>query len=223
MSISLEKHDGVALIGLDDGKANAINPAWMRQFLEVLDEAEADAGAIVLHGRPGVFSGGFDLKWMVSANMDDIGELLDVAGILFNRVYGSPKPVVAACTGHAIAAGAFLLLACDTRLATRGEFMFGANETINNMKLPVFAVELMKARLDPRRLTEAMVQAKMYGPEEAQLVGWFDQLLAAEEVLPTALATAQLLAQLPPGAYANNKLALRQPTIDRIASTHKGY
>ena len=223
MSISLEKHDGVALIGLDDGKANAINPAWMRQFLEVLDEAEADAGAIVLHGRPGVFSGGFDLKWMVSANMDDIGELLDVAGILFNRVYGSPKPVVAACTGHAIAAGAFLLLACDTRLATRGEFMFGANETINNMKLPVFAVELMKARLDPRRLTEAMVQAKMYGPEEAQQVGWFDQLLAAQEVLPTALATAELLAQLPPEAYANNKLALRQPTIDAIAATKAGY
>ena len=223
MSISLEKHDGVALIGLDDGKANAINPAWMRQFLEVLDEAEADAGAIVLHGRPGVFSGGFDLKWMVSANMDDIGELLDVAGILFNRVYGSPKPVVAACTGHAIAAGAFLLLACDTRLATRGEFMFGANETINNMKLPVFAVELMKARLDPRRLTEAMVQAKMYAAEEAQQVGWFDQLLDAEEVLPAALATAELLAQLPPEAYAYNKLALRQPTIDTIAATEAGY
>ena len=222
MTMTLEQQGDVALISLDDGKANAINPDWMQRFMDVLGEAEQSAGAIVIKGRPGVFSGGFDLKWLAAADPGELGGFLDTASEMFNRLYGCPKPTVAACTGHAIAAGAFLLLACDTRIATQGEFRFGANETLNNMNLPVFAVELMKDRLNNVALTEAMVQSRMYGTDDGLAAGWFDQLLEAGQVESSAMDTAALLATLP-AAYAYNKLALRQPAIDRIAAAIGTY
>lgn len=223
MSITLSIADDIATITLDDGKANAINPAWLDQFLECFDEAEKGAKAIVIAGREGVFSGGFNLKWMPTANAEELGYLLDTAGKLCCRVYGSTRPVVAACTGHAIAMGLFLLLSCDTRIGARGAFRFGANETINGMNLPVFAQEMCKARLDPTKLTLLVTQAYMYGPDEAVAFGALDKLVDPAQVLSTAQEVAAQLAQLPGGAYHFNKLAMRQPVIDRILATTNGY
>ena len=223
MTISLEVKGEVAQISLDDGKANAIDPAWQNRFIEVFDDAERSAKAIVIAGRPGVFSGGYNLKWMPTANAEELSSLLHTGGELICRVFGSPRPVIAACTGHAIAMGFFVLLACDTRIGSKGDFKFGANETINGMKLPVFASEIGKARLDPTKLTLLVTQAYMFGPEEAVRFGALDQVEEADRVLDTAMGVAEQLAQLPGEAYAFNKLAWRQPTIDRIRSTTGGY
>lgn len=223
MSINLSVSDDIATITLDDGKANAIDPDWLDHFLECFDEAEKSAKAIVIAGRTGVFSGGFNLKWMPTATAAELGYLLDTAGKLSCRVYGSSRPVVAACTGHAIAMGLFLLLGCDTRIGAKGEFRFGANETLNGMNLPVFAQEMCKARLDPTKLTLLVTQAHMYGPEEAVAFGALDKLVEPEEVLATAHQVAGQLALLPGGAYHFNKLAMRQSVIDRIGATTNGY
>ena len=223
MSITLSISDDIATITLDDGKANAINPEWLDQFLERFGEAEKGAKAIVIAGREGVFSGGFNLKWMPTATAEEMGGLLDTAGELCCRVYGSPRPVVAACTGHAIAMGLFLLLSCDTRIGAQGEFRFGANETLNGMNLPVFAQEMCKARLDPTKLTLLVTQANMYGPEEAVAFGALDKIVEPAEVIATAQATARLLAQLPGGAYGWNKQAMNSATIERIRATTNGY
>ena len=223
MSIELSIADDIATISLDDGKANAINPEWLHTFLAKFGEAEEGAKAIVIAGREGVFSGGFNLKWMPTATGEEMADLLDTASKLCCRVYGSPRPVVAACTGHAIAMGLFLLLCCDTRIGAKGEFKFGANETINGMNLPVFAQEMSRARLDPTKLTLLVTQAYMYGPEEAVAFGALDKAVEPGEVLSTANAIAKQLAQLPSGAYQYNKLAMRQDVIDRIAATKAGY
>lgn len=223
MSISLEITGDIARIGLDDGKANAIDPDWQSRFVEAFDEAEKSAKAIVIVGREGVFSGGYNLKWMPTANAEELASLLHDGGELICRVFGSPRPVVAACTGHAIAMGFFILLACDTRIGAQGEFRFGANETLNGMNLPVFASEIAKARLDPTRLTQLVTQAYMFGTEEALRFGALDQLEVAEQVEASAMAAAERLAQLPGGAYHFNKLAVRQPFIDRIRATTGGY
>ena len=223
MAISLNFHEKVAEITFDDGKANAINPDWMTELTAALDEAEDRAGAIVLSGRHGIFSGGFDLKWLAANGLEKSGELLDQASRLLVRVYGGPKPVVAACTGHAIAMGAFLLLACDTRIAATGDFRFGANETANNMILPAFGIALPRARLDNRRLVSAIIQAELFAPEDALAIGYVDRLVAQEAVVPMALETAARLAALPGAAYAANKRKLHQDTIDEIEAAIGSY
>ena len=219
MSATIEIQNDIALIRMDDGKANAINFEMVAALNEALDKAEAGANAIVLAGREGRFSGGFDLKAFASLGPDGVYKLLDAGAELLLRLYGGPLPVVAACTGHAIAMGVFILNACDTRVGTSGEYKIGANEAITGMQLPVFAMELSRDRLTPAHLTRATIQGFIYNPEGAVEAGYLDMLAEADKVEVTALGVAGQLAQLPGKAYAWNKKSIRKPTLDRIRAS----
>ena len=164
MSATVEIANDIALIRMDDNKANAINFDMLAALNAALDTAEAEAKAIVLTGREGRFSGGFDLNAFASLG-SDVYKLLDAGAELLLRLYGGPLPLVAACTGHAIAMGVFILHACDTRIGTAGDYKIGANEAITGMNLPIFAMELARDRLHPSHLTRAMVQGFIYNPE----------------------------------------------------------
>jgi enoyl-CoA hydratase len=219
MSATLDIQNNVALIRMDDGKANVINLAMVEALNACLDEAEAKAKAIVLSGREGRFSGGFDLQALTGSGPDAARALLDAGGRLLLRLYGGPLPVVAACTGHAIAMGVFILHACDTRIGAAGAYKIGANETTNGMVLPVFALELSQDRLNPLHMTKAVIQAFIYDPEGAVEAGYLDMLTSLDQVESQALAAAGLLAQLPGHAYHGNKLAVRGDTLKRIEAS----
>ena len=219
MPVSLTIENDVALIRMDDGKANAINFEMMAALNDALNKAEAGAKSIVLSGREGRFSGGFDLKAFATIGADGVGKMLDQGGELLLRLYGGPLPVVAACTGHAIAMGVFILMACDTRVGASGDYKIGANETATGMNLPVFALELARARLSSAHLTKAMVQAFIYDPQGAVEAGFLDTTVALDAVEARALAIAGQLAMLPTGAYAWNKNAVRKSTLDRIKAS----
>ncbi len=216
MSATVEITNDIALIRMDDGKANAINFDMIAALNAALDTAEAGAKAIVLAGREGRFSGGFDLNAFASLGADGVYKLLDAGAELLLRLYGGPLPVVAACTGHAIAMGVFILNACDTRVGTSGEYKIGANEAITGMQLPVFAMELSRDRLSPAHLTRATIQGFIYNPQGAVEAGYLDMLADAGKVEAKALAVAGQLAQLPGKAYAWNKKSVRKATLDRI-------
>lgn len=219
MPVTTEIHHDIALIRMDDGKANAINLEMIAALNAGLDEAEAEAKAIVLTGREGRFSGGFDLKALAGYSPENVARLLDQGAELLLRLYGGPLPTVAACNGHAIAMGTFILLACDTRIGVNGAFKLGANETANGMNLPVFALELSHARLDIRHKTRAMVQSMIYDPAGAVEAGILDSVTTADMLESDALAVAGQLARLPGKAYLWNKNAVRKATIDRIRAS----
>lgn len=103
----------VAVITMDDGKANAANPAMLDGLNEILDQAERSASAVVLAGRSGVFSGGFDLKVLKSGDDSAAREMMRKGGAIAGRLFGFPIPVVAAVTGHAFALGAVMAMASD--------------------------------------------------------------------------------------------------------------
>lgn len=219
MSATVEIANDIALIRMDDGKANAINFEMIAAVNAALDTAEAQAKAIVLAGREGRFSGGFDLNAFATLGADGVYKLLDAGAELLLRLYGGPLPVVAACTGHAIAMGTFILHACDTRIGASGAFKIGANEAVTGMQLPVFAMELARDRLNPTHLTRAMIQGFIYDPAGAVEAGYLDMLADPDTVEATALAVAGQLAQLPAPSYAWNKKAIRTKTLDRIRSS----
>ena len=219
MSATIEIQNDIALIRMDDGKANAINFEMVAALNAALDKAEVEAKAVVLAGREGRFSGGFDLKAFASLGPEGVYKLLDAGAELLLRLYGGPLPVVAACTGHAIAMGVFILNACDTRIGTAGEYKIGANEAITGMQLPIFAMELARDRLSPRHLTRAMVQGFIYDPAGAVEAGYLDMAVAPEKLEATALGVAGQLAQLPGKAYAWNKKSVRKATLDRIRAS----
>jgi enoyl-CoA hydratase len=219
MSATVEITNDIALIRMDDGKANAINFEMIAALNAALDTSEAEAKAIVLAGREGRFSGGFDLNAFASLGADGVYKLLDAGAELLLRLYGGPLPVVAACTGHAIAMGVFILHACDTRVGASGEYKIGANEAVTGMQLPIFAMELARDRLSPAHLTRAMIQGFIYNPQGALEAGYFDMLAELDQVEAKAMAVAGQLAQLPGTAYAWNKKSIRKETLDRIKSS----
>lgn len=210
--------EGTALLSFDDGKANVIGHDFMKAMNEGLDMAEKDAKAVVITGRVGLLSGGFDLK-EIEKGASAIKAMMDEGANMFFRLFSHPQPLVIACTGHAIAAGAFLLLTADNRIGTAGEFKIGLNETAIGSTFPVFGVELAKARLNPAYLTRSFVQSQAFSPEEAVRAGFLDQVGPAESLMDTAMALAQRLGELPASAYAQNKRDIRRPAIDTIRAS----
>jgi enoyl-CoA hydratase len=199
---TLEKE--TALLQLDDGKANSLSPAMQAEIGARLDLAEREAKAVVLAGREGRFSAGFDLKTMAAGPEAAFGMVLGGAELML-RLVELPIPVVAACSGHALAAGALLLLSSDLRIGSRGDFKIGLNEVAIGMTVPLFALELAGERLSKRHLRRATQMAEIYGPEGAEDAGYLDRLEEPARVTAVALEQAARLAELPQPAFGNTK------------------
>jgi enoyl-CoA hydratase len=208
----------VAVITLDDGKANALTPSSLVALGAALDRVEAEAQAVVITGRPGRFSAGFDLKIMLSG-VDPARALLHQGAGVFMRLYGFPRPVVMACTGHALAGGCLTLLCGDVRVGARGAFKLGMNEVAIGMPLPILALELVRDRVRREYLDEATLFARIFSPDEALAAGMLTQVVAPEAVEETAMAAARDLARLKTSAYAQSKDRLRRATIAHIMET----
>jgi enoyl-CoA hydratase len=219
-AVHYEQDDAVAIIRLDDGKANALSPDVIAAIQAALDRAEAEARAVLLVGRPGRFSGGFDLSVMREGSGATIA-LVTSGGELALRLYGFPRPVVVACTGHAVAMGAIILLSADIRLGAEGSFKICLNEVAIGLTLPVFGVELARDRLSKRHLTRATETAEVYGPSGALDAGFLDRVTNPEAIFAEALGEAQRLSGLDTGAFAGTKRRLRDATIARIRETLK--
>jgi enoyl-CoA hydratase len=183
----------VAVITIDDGKANALSHAVIDSMHAHLDRAENEAKAVLVVGRPGRFSAGFDLSVMRGAP-EGVRDLVTAGAELILRVYEYPLPVVIACTGHAIAAGAILLMAADARVGTDGEFKIGLNEVAIGMPVPVFAIELARDRLSKRHFVPAVSHAQLYGPFDAVDAGYLDEVARDADVVRVALERAEHLA-----------------------------
>lgn len=208
----------VAVLRLDDGKANVIGPDTVTALGEGLTRAEGEAGAVLIIGREGKFSAGFDLSVMTSG-VEAMQDLVRSGAELLLRLYASPLPTVAACTGHALAMGSLLLLAGDTRIGAEGPFKLGLNEVAIGMGLPIFAVELARDRLSPRHFTAATIQGQVFDPAGAVDAGYLDRLVPAEELAATAREEAGRLARLRRGAVGHTKSRARQATVDHIRAT----
>jgi enoyl-CoA hydratase len=216
--LAYELVDDVAVITMDDGKANAVSHGFIDDLTEGLDRAEAEAKALVIFGRSGVFSAGFDLK-EIGKGPAESKALVDRGAALLFRLFTYPLPVVAASAGHAIAAGALLMLASDTRIGVAGDAKYGLNETAIGMTLPPFGLQIGLCRLSKRYQTEAMIQAKLYDGNEAMKVGYLDHVVSSEQLQATAMTKAGELAQLPSASYAAMKLAVRQQYADIITAS----
>lgn len=219
MQVQIENHDRVALIQFDDGKKNAITPAAAAKILANLEAAEANADAIVIAGRPGSFCAGFELATMTSADPKAIGALSLAGAKILYKLYSTGKPVVAACTGHAFTIGALWLLACDTRIGEQGNYKFGMIETAMGMVLPDWAMEPLKARLNPMQIIPVVTQSITLDPAGAVNAGFLDRLVPEGEAIDAALTVATQLSQLPAKAYAGNKLMARQPSLQIMAAS----
>jgi len=211
-------NDGVAVLTMDDGRANALGHDMINAIKAGLDRAAGEAKAIALFGREKRFCAGFDLEVMASGP-EHVAPLVSAGANLLMDIYEHKLPVVIGCTGHALAAGGLLLLAADLRIGAEGEFKIGLPEVAIGMTMPVFGLELARDRLAANHLTAAVTQARIYNPHEAAQIGYLDQTAPLESLRETTITRARELGALSQPAFANTKRKEREATIAHIRAT----
>ncbi len=214
--IEMIKCDNVAIITMDDGKVNAASKAMLGFLNERLDEAERDCGAIVLAGRKGVFSAGFDLKTMQGGDKAERAAMTRVGSETISRLFHSPVPVVAAVTGHAFALGAVMACACDHAVGERGEYSYAVNETKIGEIFPPWGYEVLRCKLAPRYVHQAAVLSRVLGVEEALEANFINEAVDEGTSIDRAVSLATEWAKLPREAYWANKASIRGAAMDRV-------
>jgi enoyl-CoA hydratase len=213
--VSYSFSDGVARLSLSNGKVNAISPAVIDAFNEALEHAQKDRAVVVISGQPGILSGGYDLKVMTSG-ADAAKALVAKGSTLARRMLSHPFPVVVACTGHAVAKGAFILLSADYRIGVEGPFKIGLNEVAIGMTMHHVGIELARARLTNSAFNRSVINAEMFDPADAVQAGFLDKVVPAEELEAKAMEMALQLTKLNMTAHRNTKLKTRKALLELL-------
>lgn len=214
--VTYDFSDGVATITMDDGKANVMSPAMLAAIDAALDQAGTDDAVVVLRGRPGMFSAGYDLGVFQSGDGAAMVAMLRAGGGLIQRLVDFPRPVLAACTGHAMAQGAFTLLAADVRIGVGGSFRFGMNEVAIGMTVPNYAVSICRHRMAHPAFDLALSTGRLVGPEQAQAWGILDDVVDEAEFDRVVADEARRLATLVPDAHVGTKRRVRVGLADTL-------
>ena len=201
--------NNVATIAMDDGKANVLSTDMIAQLNDAFDRAEADKAIVILTGREGMFSGGFNLKEMQSGPQEAM-ILTSKGSKLARRILAFPTPVIMAASGHTIAMGAFLALACDYRMIIEGDYKIGLNETMIGMTMHNFGIELARYRLPLHYFNRCCINAEIFNPKGAMHAGFFDRVVPAEQFPMAGPMAGQMFGQLDMTAFRNTKLRSRK-------------
>lgn len=213
--VTTELRDGVMVIVIDDGKANAMSISMQASINNALDQAEKEQTPVVLVGRPGLFSAGFDLKTLAASGQPAV-DMLRGGLDLSLRLLEFPTPVIAACSGHAIAMGIFILTSCDYRIGIQGNYRYSANEVAIGMTMPWSTIEILKQRLNPTAVSRAVLFAENFTPDNAIPMGILDEVVVEDELMSRATAFAQQTLSLNMTAHAHSKKRLRAEAIAAI-------
>jgi len=213
---TLTSDGDVSIITLNDGKANVFSPEMSKAVSSLLDQVPEDKGSLVITGRPGIFSAGFDLKIISSGDSNAVASMVKAGFTLLARIYNFPRPVIAACSGHGVALGAFLLCCADYRIGAKGQFIVQANETRNNMSIPTPILEISKSRIAKTHWYRAILNAEAYPVENAIEPGYLDEVTDAENLMNRAMEVANDLATLGHPHYKITKDLDQKETLKRI-------
>ena len=213
--ISYQFDDGVATLTLANGKVNALSPQMFEALNAALDRAEQDCAVVILTGQPGILSGGYDLKVMTSS-AENAMNLVATGSAFTRRMLAHPYPIIVACPGHAIAKGAFLLLAADYRIGVEGPFNIGLNEVQIGMTMHHAGIELARDRLGKAAFQRSVINGELFDPQGAVLAGFLDRVVSAEALMETALAVAAQLKRINMVAHRNTKLKVRKALLETL-------
>ena len=213
--ISYQLEDGIATLTISNGKVNAISPDVIAAFNAALDQAEADRAIVIITGQPGILSGGYDLKVMTSGPQNAIN-LVAAGSTLARRMLSHPYPIIVACSGHAVAKGAFILLSADYRIGVEGPFSIGLNEVLIGMTMHHVGIELARDRLRKNFFNRSVINGEMFNPQQALEAGFLDAVVAPEELMNAAKAMATQMKKINMTAHKNTKLKTRKAFLETL-------
>ncbi len=218
MKIQYKKENNIAVITMDDGKANAMDFEFFKQMNDALEKTEKDsAKALIIAGRPGFYSGGLDLKLIPTLPIEDFDAFVETFANTMLRVYAFPIPTIAACTGHAIAGGTILSFACDRIVAQNGPYKIQMNEMLTGLPIPAWMFLIARSAISSRLETEVLLHARIFSPQEALDRNMIDILVdEGDDILASASSLAKEFFSINQTAYAVTKKRMRDPEIKHV-------
>ena len=218
--IDLKLADGVAVLMMTHGKANALDIEFCEALAARFAELRTStAKAAVITGQGKMFSAGVDLKRLSEGGADYIRQFLPALHKLYEAAFFCPKPVVAAINGHAIAGGAVLACCADRRIMGSESGRIGVTEMLVGVPFPTLAFEIVRFAVPALYLQEFAYGGATYMPEDALECGWIDEIAEPSELIENAVAIALELAELSPPAFAQTKMQIRQAVSERLAAS----
>jgi len=218
MPAMLERVDhggGLRELRLARPPVNALSPELVFALRNQIEAAPRErVRALVLSGRPGMYSAGLDVPVLLGLDREGMSAfLLDFFGLM-RALAASPVPVVAAITGHAPAGGAVLALFCDARVMADGVFRSGLNEVQICLSLPAVIHAALERVVGPRQAERLAVSGRLLGAGEALRVGLVDELAPEERVVERAVEIARDLLALPPRAMSTTRDLCRRDFLE---------
>ncbi|HET8691854.1 MAG TPA: enoyl-CoA hydratase family protein [Steroidobacteraceae bacterium] len=193
------------------------NPLTFESYAELRDLFRALAAgggvrAVVIDGAGGNFCSGGDVHEIIGplTRMDERG-LLDftrMTGDLIRAMRACPQPVIAAIDGTCAGAGAMIALASDFRYATpaaKAAFLF---VRVGLAGCDMGACALLPRVIGQGRAAELLYTGRAFDAAEGERIGFFNAVVPAEALLPTATKLACEIAAGPTLAHALTKKML---------------
>jgi enoyl-CoA hydratase/carnithine racemase len=216
------RHDDVLELRLARPPANALDPALVRSLREAVQRAPATgARAIVLSGRPGLFSAGLDVPALLALDGAAMRAFWGEFNGLMAAIGRSPLPIAAAIGGHSPAGGAVLALFCDWRVMARGPYRIGLNEVQVGLSVPWVIQFALRRLLGAHRAERLLVAGAMIESEEAHRVGFVDELADPEAVVARAIEWCRAHLALPPEAMAETRRLARADLHDALDAAQR--
>ena len=213
--VNYKSEDDYAIITIANGKANAISHEVIDELNSALEKAKSENKVVILTGQQGILSAGYDLKVM-KKGPDAAKALVTEGSKLALKMLSFPLPIIAACNGHAVAKGAFILLSCDYRIGVEGDYKIGLNEVMIGMTMHNAGITIAKARLSPVYLERSVNNAEIYNTKDAVNAGFLDKIVPEEHLMATATKVAKMFGQLHMKAHAETKLKVRKTYLDEL-------
>jgi len=193
-NILLERRGRVGLITLNRPEVlNALNLALMTDVVTAATELDADAGigAIVLTGSARAFAAGADIKEMSTQTYMDMYLADWFSG--WGRLAAVRTPLIAAVSGHALGGGCELAMLCDFIIAA-DTAKFGQPEIKLGVIPGIGGSQRLTRAVGKAKAMELILTGRTIDAGEAERAGLVARVVAADDLLDDALATATTIA-----------------------------
>lgn len=214
-----ETPDGVRRITLNrPEKRNALTPELIEELTRALHEAGQSAcGVVILTGAGPAFCAGLDLEHLetISARSAEENRLdSEHMARVLRVLYDFPKPLIAAVNGPAIAGGMGLATIPDFTLAVP-EAKFGYTEVRVGF-VPAIVASFLLRQVGEKRTRDLLLTGRLIKAQEALHLGLVTQIVAADQLIPSAEALAHGLMQNSPQAMQSIKRLLARHASRRL-------
>ena len=204
---------GIRELRLARPPVNALNTEMLRALIAAVDGAAREVAALLITGRPGMFTAGLDVRAILELDRGGTNEMFIELWRVQRSISHSAVPVIFGLTGHSPAGGTVLAIHGDYRVMALGDFRIGLNETQVGL-FPGAVIHGAFRRLTGGHGAQLITRGALIDPTSALRVGLVDELCEVSQVAARALEVAREFCALPRDAMLKTRALARRDLID---------